>query len=196
MSHKTQYAANMCAFRQHCPISTGGFRFRTAKTPPPRPLAPCLRLPAFSYAVRFINTTKNHTRRRPRSDGSRPPRFPAAPCAVPVARPVSIPPTGSDSRPATHHPDGHGFASRLAVPPSRRSRQRRNRPRAAQRAANRPPLQGHLTRLETGLKPSRRLALTADQRPTTPTVKGSPPRTVGRADPARRCFQPSPHLAI
>ena len=54
----------MCAFRPHCPISTGGFHFRTAKTPPPRPLAPCLRLPAFSYAVRFINTTKNHTRRR------------------------------------------------------------------------------------------------------------------------------------
>ena len=61
---KTQYAANMCAFRPHCPISTGGFHFRTAKTPPPRPLAPCPRLPALSYAVRVINTTKNHTRRR------------------------------------------------------------------------------------------------------------------------------------
>ena len=54
----------MCAFRPHCPISTGGFHFRTAKTPPPRPLAPCPRLPALSYAVRVINTTKNHTRRR------------------------------------------------------------------------------------------------------------------------------------
>ena len=54
----------MCAFRPHCPITTGGFQFRTAKTPPPRPLAPCPRLPALSYAVRVINTTKNHTRRR------------------------------------------------------------------------------------------------------------------------------------
>ena len=54
----------MCAFRPHCPISTGSFHFRTAKTPPPRPLAPCPRLPALSYAVRVINTTKNHTRRR------------------------------------------------------------------------------------------------------------------------------------
>ena len=76
-------------------------------------------------------------------------------------------PTGSDGRQVSHHPaDGQGFAT---VPRRRSRRADGQGDRATGATATgtgdgfgqsaapiAPPLQGHLTRLETGLKPSRR----------------------------------------
>ena len=61
----------MCGFRVHCPISTGGFRFRAREIPHAPPLAPFLSLPALFYPLRLVNTTKNHTRPRPVRIGRR-----------------------------------------------------------------------------------------------------------------------------
>ena len=56
-----QSGAQLRAFCPHSPIITGNSHFQTAKTPPPRPFAPCPCYTVFSCAMRPENTTENHT---------------------------------------------------------------------------------------------------------------------------------------